>query len=166
MDNENEQALVEQETVEQEETTQVEEVADVVTIPKDKFKSMQRKAIAYDAGKKDKALLTKEEPDREIVKKVNRLEEIENKRQFGFENQLSPEETDFIFKMERNPTKEVLDNPFVKAGLEGYRAKKRIESNTPSSSSSFSPFKGKEFKEMSEDEKRKSFEESSPLNKK
>lgn len=163
MENENEQAQVEQETVEQEETTQeeVEEAQeDSITISKDKFKSMQRKAIAYDAQKKNKPLTAKQEPDKEIYKSVKRLEEIESKRQFGFENSLSPEETDFVFKLTGGkPDKEILDNPFVKSGLEGYRAKKRIEANIPSSSSSSSPFRGKSFKEMSDDERKSAYEE-------
>lgn len=164
MENENENVQVEQEIAEQEETTreEVEETPqeDVVTISKDKFKSMQRKAIAYDATKKNKPLQTKEEPDKEIYKSVKRLEEIESKRQFGFENQLSPEETDFVFKITGGkPDKTILENPFVKSGLEGYRSKKRIESNTPSSSSSYSPFKGKSFKEMSDDERKSAYEE-------
>lgn len=164
MDNENEQAQVEQETVEQEETTQ-EEQPETVSIPKEKFTHMQRKAMAYDAMKKSpKPLVAKEEPNNEIAQKVNRLEEIENKRQFGFEHQLSPEETDYVFKISGGkPSKEVLEDPFVKAGIDGYRSKKRLENNTPSSSPSSSPFRGKQFSEMSEDDKKKTFEEKSPL---
>jgi hypothetical protein len=112
-------------------------------------------------------LKVNDEPDREIVKSVKRLEELENKRQFGFENGLAPEETDFVFKITGGkPDKDILQDPFVKSGLEGYRSKKRLESNTPSPSSSSSPFRGKQFKEMSEDEKKRAFEEASPLNKK
>ncbi len=164
MENENENAQVEQETVEQEETTQeeVEETSqeDVVTISKDKFKSMQRKAIAYDAQKKNKTLPAKQEPDKEIYKSVKRLEEIESKRQFGFENNLSPEETDFVFKITGGkPDKDILENPFVKSGLEGYRAKKRIEANIPNSSSSSLHFQGKQFKDLSEEDRKKAFEE-------
>lgn len=111
-------------------------------------------------------LETSEEPDREIVKSVKRLEEIENKRQFGFENNLSPEETDFMFRATGGkPTKESLEDPFIKGGLESYRSKKRLEANTPSSSSSSSPFRSKPFKEMTEEERKRAFEEKSPLNK-
>lgn len=167
MDNTNEQAQVEQETVEQEETTQEEQTPkeDIVTLPKDKFTRMQRKAMAYDAIKKNPVQLpTKKEADDEIVKSVKRLEEIENKRQFGFENNLSPEETDFIFKVSQGkPTKEDLENPFIKAGLEGYRSKKRLESNTPSSSSTSKVFRDKQFSEMSKEEQQKAFEAASPL---
>lgn len=57
MDNTNEDFNVEQETVEVEETTTEEateetQEADTVVISKEKFKAMQKKAIAYDASKK------------------------------------------------------------------------------------------------------------------
>lgn len=57
MDNNNDELQVEQETVEVEETTTEEateetQEADTVVISKEKFKAMQKKAIAYDASKK------------------------------------------------------------------------------------------------------------------
>jgi hypothetical protein len=135
-----------------------------------KAEALKNKAIADRLKRKlaqPQTLSTKEKPDDEIIKKVSRLEEIESKRQFGFENNLSPEETDFVYKVTGGvPKKEILEDPFIKAGLEGYRSKKRLEANTPSGSSSSSIFKGKEFKEMSEDDRRKAFEEASPLNRK
>jgi hypothetical protein len=162
MDNENElDAQVD--VVEQEEQTSVpaveqEEESNLITIDKAKLKSLQRKAMAYEATK-NKPLTTRE-PDEELVKSVKNLELIENKRQFGYEHGLSPEETDFIFKFAGGkPTKEVLENPFIKSGLEGFRASKRVEANTPSSTSRSPIFQGKDFKEMTEDERRKAFEE-------
>lgn len=135
-----------------------------------KAEALKQQAIASRLKKKlgtQPTLQTKEKPDDEIVKSVKRLEEIENKRQFGFENGLSPEETDFIFKVSQGkPSKDDLENPFIKAGLEGYRSKKRLEANTPSGSSSSSIFRSKEFDEMSKDEQRKAFEAASPLNRK
>ena len=163
MEKENEYA--QEEAVEQEEQAleleeEIEETPEeeVVTISKEKFNAIRRKAMAFDAGKKTKPLPTRE-PDDEIVRSVKKLETIEAKRQFGYENSLSPEETDFLFKFTGGkPDKTVLENPFVKSGLEGYRASKRVESNTPGSTSSSPIFQGKEFKEMTEDERRKSFE--------
>ena len=166
--NENAQEVV----VEQEEQTTEEELLEeespqedenFIKIPKDRFKSMQRKAMAYDATRKNpKPLQAKQEPvDEEVVKSVRKLEMIEQKRQFGYDFNLSPEETDFIFKFSGGkPNKETLENPFVKSGLEGFRASKRLEANTPNSSSSSKVFQGKEFTEMTEDERRKAFEES------
>jgi hypothetical protein len=147
---------LEEETTEEEEEQQEEQV---VTIPKDKFVKMQRKAMAFDATK-NKPLPTKS-VDEEIISSVKKLEVIEAKRQFGYENSLSPEETDFLFKFTGGkPDKSVLENPFVKSGIEGFRASKRVEANTPGSSSRSQVFQGKEFKEMSDDERRKSFEAS------
>lgn len=166
MDNENENA--QEVVVEQEEQTTEEELQEeeenLVKIPKEKFTHMQRKAMAYDAMKKNsKPLQAKPEPfDEDVIKKVNKLEMIEAKRQFGYEHNLSPEETDFIFKFSGNkPNKEILDNPFVKSGLEGFRASKRLEANIPSSSSSSKVFQGKDYAEMTDDERRKAFEEAS-----
>lgn len=76
----------------------------------------------------------KDVPD-DIVKSVKSLEFAEKKRQFGYQHGLSPEETDAIFAFNPNPTKETLTNPFVEGGLAKLRSKKRVEENTPSSSS-------------------------------
>lgn len=132
---------------------------DVVTIPKDKFNAIRRKAMAFDASKKQQKPLQTREIDDGLVNSVKKLETIEAKRQFGYENSLSPEETDFVFKFAGGkPDKSVLENPFVKSGLEGFRASKRVEANTPGSTSKSPIFQGKEFKEMTDDERRKSFE--------
>ena len=97
MDNENEY-LPEEVVVEEEETTTEDapkfeedpEEENFVKIPKDKFKKMQHKAMAWDASK-NKPLKTKQEPDDLIVRKVEKLETLEAKRQFGYENSLSLE---------------------------------------------------------------------------
>lgn len=160
---------------EDETTTEGEDLADdadvdddnddeaVITLPKKRFKAIQRKAIAYDMGAKPKKQLStkKVEPiGEEVVQTVRSLKIAEDKRQFGFENNLSPQETDMVFKFANGkPTKEVLNNPFVKAGIEGLRANKRIEDNTPSSNHRSPVFQGKEFKDMDEAERRKSYNE-------
>lgn len=135
----------------------------VITLPKKRFKAIQRKAIAYDMGAKPKKQLStkKVEPiGEEVVQTVRSLKIAEDKRQFGFENNLSPQETDYVFKFANGkPTKEVLNNPFVKAGIEGLRATKRIEDNTPSSNHRSPVFQGKEFKDMDEEERRKRYNE-------
>ena len=82
-----------------------------------------------------KSLQTKKEPDDELKKTVADLALAEKKRQFGYANGLSPEETDAVFRMNPNPTKETLDDPFVKGGLASIRASKRVSDNTPGSDS-------------------------------
>lgn len=66
---------------------------------------------------------------------VQQLKLAEDKRQFGYENGLSPQEVDAIFKINPNPSKETLEDPFVKGGLERIRSQNRTEANTPRSSS-------------------------------
>lgn len=102
----------------------------------------------------------KESLPSDLIEKVNKLDLIEQKRQYGYEHGLSPEETDFIFQATGGkPTKEVLETPFIKHGLEGYRASKRVEANTPGSSSRGSVFAGKKFEELSADERANAFAE-------
>lgn len=105
--------------------------------------------------------ITKPEPKNdELYSKVSRLEEIENKRQFGYENNLSPEETDVVFQFAQGkPTKDTLEHPFVKAGMEALRASKRVENNTPRPSLRGLSFNGKSFTELKPDEKQKAFED-------
>lgn len=119
------------------------------------------KAIATrNRNKKPLLPTTKKEPDDEIATTVKRLASIEDKRQFGYEHGLSPEETDSVFKFASGkPTKETLEHPFVKAGIESLRASKRVADNTPSSSSRSMTFQGKEFKDLTEEDRAKAFEE-------
>lgn len=77
----------------------------------------------------------KKEPDVELHKTVAELALAEKKRQFGYANGLSPEETDAVFRINPSPTKETLEDPFVQGGLNNLRAKKRVDNNTPSSNS-------------------------------
>ena len=97
--------------------------------------------------------------DDEIVGDVRALKEAEAKRQFGFEHGLSPRETDMAFKFSNGkPTKETLEDPFFKGGLETLRTKDRLANNTPGSTSRSTVFKDKPFVELSEDDRKKTFE--------
>lgn len=156
METENEQAqAVEQEAQAPITPTEEAPADDVVTLSKSEFNTIKRKAFAYDAGKK--APIKNEDP--ELVTRLSKLEQVETKRTFGFENNLSPEETDWIFKSTGGkPTKEDLGNPFIKAGLEGYRQSKRVAENTPNSQARGFATTGKEFKDLSEDERKTAFE--------
>lgn len=128
-----------------------------------KAEALKNKAIAERLKKKlttQPIINPKPEYNDEVVETVKSLKMLEDKRQFGFENGLSPQETDYAFKFSSGkPTKEILEDPFFKAGLDGLRTKQRLENNTPSSSSRSAIFQNKEFKEMSDDERRKAFEE-------
>lgn len=86
--------------------------------------------------------------------RLSKLELLETKRQFAWENNLSPEETDKVFSLTRNPTKETLKDPFIQAGLEGLRALKRVADATPSTSGRAKKYEGKSFDELpTEDQK-------------
>lgn len=157
MDEINEQPQAVAEEVQAPVTTETEQ-DDVVTLPKSEFNKLNRKAFAYDATKKQTQVAPKE-VDPEIFNRLSRIEQIESKRQFGFENNLSPEETDYIFTFTGGkPTKEALENPFIKSGIEGFRQTKRAENNTPGTSSKGFVATGKEFKDMTEDERRSAYE--------
>lgn len=97
--------------------------------------------------------------DEELIKDVQDLKEEKLKRQFGFDNGLSPEETDIAFKYSNGKlSKEMLEDSFFKAGLESLRAKKRLESNLPGSNSRSSVFREKSFSETPEEDRKKIFE--------
>lgn len=139
-----------------------ESAEDTVTLPKSEFTKMKRKAIAYDSKGKParQKLPAKNEEIESIRKDVSDLKLERQKRQFGFEHGLSPDETDKIFQLNPNPTKETLEDEFVKAGLAAIRAKKRVAANTPGSSASaprFAP--GKKRSEMTSAEKQAAHEE-------
>lgn len=100
------------------------------------------------------------ESDDETVSRLEKLEKIELKRQFGFEHGLSPAETDIVFQFSQGkPTKETLEHPFIKAGLEAQRAEDRVNKNTPNPSSRSLSYQGKDFKDLSEEDRQKAFAE-------
>mgnify|MGYP000976705693 CR=1 FL=1 len=101
----------------------------------------------------------KQELEDDVVKTVNRLALLEEKRQFGFDNNLSPQETDYAFKFANGkPTKDILEDPFFRGGLESLRSKQRIENNTPGSSSRSAIFSEKSFSDLTEEDRKKTFE--------
>lgn len=120
-----------------------------------KAEALKQKAIAQRLSQKLKPsnTLLKKEVAPDLTQRLSNLESLEKKRQFGYEHGLSPEETDAIFKINSNPTKEDLENPFVKGGLDALRAKKRVAENTPTTSSRSITFNGKDVKEVFKDDK-------------
>jgi len=126
--------------------------------------ALKYKAIAQRYAKKKESgtpapkqdLPTKTDTD-DIRQTVKQLQLAEQKRQFGYEHNLSPEETDAVFKLSPNPTKDVLEDPFVKGGLQALRAKKRLAENTPSSSSRSATLNIDHSKDTADD-KQKAFE--------
>jgi hypothetical protein len=89
---------------------------------------------------------------------VKKLQMAENKRQFGYEHNLSPDEVDAIFKINPNPDASTLKDPFVRGGIQMLRAKKRVENATPSTSRTSTTINGKSWSELSTKEKEQNFD--------
>jgi hypothetical protein len=165
MPNDETQVDVQPEPTEQEvEITLEEETPTEETVEVDwKAEALKQKAIAQRLAKKIQGgtpapkqdLVEKKDDDIRLT--VKELQLAEKKRQFGYEHGLSPEEADAVFKLTPNPTKEVLDDPFVKGGLASLRAKKRVAENTPSSSSRSASL-DIDHSKATPDEKQKAFE--------
>jgi hypothetical protein len=112
---------------------------------------------------KDQPTLNKQPPKeleviREVGTRLSTLELAEAKRQFGYEHGLSPAETDKVFAITSKPTKETLEDPFIKAGLEAIRAANRVAEATPSPSGRAATFNGKTFADMNPEERQKAME--------
>lgn len=93
----------------------------------------------------------------DIRETVKNLSLSEKKRQFGYEHNLSPEETDAVFRLNPNPDKKTLEDPFIKGGLEAIRAKKRIEGAIPSSTGKVPTVNGKTWAQMTAEERQANF---------
>lgn len=93
--------------------------------------------------------------------RLGKLELAEAKRQYAWENNLSPDETDRIFAITPQPSKKTLEDPFVKAGLEAIRAQRKVNEATPSPSGKFATIEGKPLQEAIKDPKtrEKNFEQ-------
>lgn len=100
---------------------------------------------------------SKPEVDDDIKATVNQLALKDKMLDFGLEHGLSREEVTAIFKINPNPSKETLNDPFVKGGLQAIRAKKAIENATPGSSKRSATVDGKTWTEMSKEEKAKNY---------
>jgi hypothetical protein len=108
----------------------------------------------------DKPIIKKQENKQDDIRQtVQELKVAEEKRQFGYANGLSPEETDYIFKINPNPTEELLKDDFVKGGLEAIRTKKKVETNTPALNSRSPRFELPKKKDLSVDDKQKAFDD-------
>jgi hypothetical protein len=121
-----------------------------------KYEELQKSAV------KPETLPTPTEtkPDEEVVARISKLETVEQKRQFGYANGLSPEETDKAFAyakgLEIKP-EDALKDEFFKNALDSHRSSERQSGNTPRPSSRLPRVEGKTFEEMKPDEKRKNW---------
>lgn len=94
----------------------------------------------------------------ETVKDVQELKQIEKKRQFGYKNSLSPEETDLLFRFAgSNDPSETLKDEDFKDLLEAKRRRARVLDAIPSGSNRAVSIDGKSFKDMTSDERKKNW---------
>lgn len=151
--NENDNSLnIEEEIQVEDETKEETQVDETETLKQEieRLKATNQKLYA----RVKKAPLSKGvNPKDEFVQRISNLELIEKKRQFGYEYGLSPAETDAIFKVNPNPTKDDLENPFIKGGIDALRRKNRVEENTPHPSISTVKIDGKTLSEMTPEER-------------
>lgn len=99
--------------------------------------------------------------DDEVSQRIGKLELSEEKRQFGHQHGLSPEETDRLFAYSQGmglKPNDALKDEFFKTGLEASRKKANADHATPGPSRRAPVVEGKTLKEMTTDERRKNFE--------
>ena len=95
-----------------------------------------------------------------IEQSQSRAELLERKRQFGYDNGLSPKEVDVVFRLTRRPTKKFLAIPYVKGAIDAIREQSNVRSNTPrSSGGTFKTSGGKDWKDLKPDERQANFSE-------
>lgn len=122
-------------------------------IAKNKRKEKKEKSKKVDYKQVD------DDSDEDIKEEIQELKLAERKRQFGYRNNLSPEEVDKVFEVSSNPSEETLQDPFVKEGLKGLRREKNKAENTPSSSVKANPLKDPKFEELTQAQKDKKLQE-------
>lgn len=94
----------------------------------------------------------------EVVNDVRELKQIEKKRQFGYRNSLSPEETDLLFRFagDREPTEAMKDEDF-KDLLDVRRRRARVADAVPSGTNRNVTIEGKTWKDMNPEERQKNW---------
>jgi hypothetical protein len=124
------------------------------------YKDLLAEAQAKPHQPKETPKATPAEIPDEINTRLSAVELSEQKRQFGHAKGLSPEEVDHVFTYANGVGKkpeEVLEAPFVKAGLEALRTETRTHSAIPGPSNRSPKVGGKAFSEMTEKEREESF---------
>ena len=163
MDNENElqdSPELAEETVQEPETDNDEESSAHNELEEKNRRLFERAKKAEAEAKELKAKPLKEPEevkDDSTTSRLDNLELIEKKRQFGYEHSLSPNETDAVFKLNTDPSKETLDDPFVKGGIEAIRSAKKLADNTPSPSKRSIKIDAEKQAKMTVDERQAAF---------
>lgn len=110
------------------------------------------KAIVKNKAKKPDQPITKQPKGDEIPEWGKQIIQSEEKRSFGYEHQLSPDQVDAVFRYNggKKPDEKVLARPEVKAMIKALGAKDRVAANTPRGGTAV-VYKGKTFQEIMSD---------------
>lgn len=96
-------------------------------------------------------------PD-EVTSRIDKLEISERKRQFGYRHNLSPDETDLLWRMSGDKTPdETLKEQDFQDVLESRRRRARVAEAIPSGTNRTVSVEGKSFKEMTPEERQKNW---------
>lgn len=117
---------------------------------KDRLKKAER-AIVKNKQKPPAPTITKP-ADGEIPAWGQKIIQSEEKRTYGFENGLSPEQVDAVYRYNggQKPDEEMLKRPEVSAMIRALGAKDRVAANTPRGGNA-PVYKGKTFAEVATD---------------
>lgn len=92
------------------------------------------------------------------AERFDKIELSEQKRQFGYENNLSPKEVDLVFQFSKKPNAKTLQHPFVAGGLEKMRTKNDVRENTADGASARAlVVDGKKFDDLDPKDKQANF---------
>lgn len=132
-----------------------------------KERTKNRDAAAERLSKKRGLSNSTRSADRKEAERLDRIENfqrkqevLESKRQFGYENNLAPDEVDVVFRLTKRPTGKSLNDPVIKGALTGYREAKRARANIPGSGGAGRPGRAdrnKEDKNLSPTERKDRF---------
>ena len=104
---------------------------------------------------------TGSDPASETLKRVDRLELSEEKRNFGHQHNYSPAEVDKIFAyaagLNKKPV-DVLEDTFITGAIDAARRQERIASGTPRGSNRVPMVEGKTFGQMNDEERAANFQ--------
>ena len=116
-------------------------------------------ATSEETPKQPEPLKEAPAPEPDVTERLSKLEQVESKRSFGHAHELSPEETDELFKYAAGgDPEEALKSSFFQAGLKEMRSQKRAEEATPSPSGKSQKIDGKTWDQMDDKEREKNFD--------
>lgn len=103
-------------------------------------------------NKKPKEPITKKQPNDDIPDWGRKIIESDEKRQFGYQHNFSPEQVDALYRYSggKTPDENMLKRPEVSAMVKALSQKDRVAANTPKGGNA-PVYKGKTFSEVATD---------------